>query len=529
MNSRLVTIGVAARASGVPAWRLRAWESAGLLAPLRTATGYRLYGESDIERAKLLAREVDGGDRLRGMALAHEASTGSDPIGAPAVTRSSEQFDLLRETAHLLSVGDDTRSAVGISVARTAQYIEADAWSLTLADPIRQEVEVYAAFGLSEQFTRELGSWPFRQGFGGQVYSLREPISIPDLQPVARAGREMITAEGLRAYACIPLTQGSERLGILEMYRRSADAFALREIALLETTASLITPRIRVERLSASVGALREERSRHFRTLVSQFAAAGRRQREDLAAELRRIAVPPVSQPIADGEVADGEIVDRVIRLARGLEQGRPAEVDFVELAETGILDRLRREHGLTCSLDVAGWPRSLSAAFTSRLYLLLLGLAEEVALTATGDVVIRLDSTHDSIQFSIEYGTSAARTLDPHSPSAELLDLIDEADAAFTASHGPASSSARLTIPRESERHNLEALTLRERETLSALRDGLSNRETAARLGISVKTLQNHLTALYRKLGVSSRGEAISLDLDVDLDPKARTDHAER
>ncbi len=53
-------------------------------------------------------------------------------------------------------------------------------------------------------------------------------------------------------------------------------------------------------------------------------------------------------------------------------------------------------------------------------------------------------------------------------------------------------------------------ALSKRERETLSLLADGLSNSEIAERLGISEKTVRNHLSHLFDKLGVWSRAQAI-------------------
>jgi pimeloyl-ACP methyl ester carboxylesterase/DNA-binding CsgD family transcriptional regulator len=54
------------------------------------------------------------------------------------------------------------------------------------------------------------------------------------------------------------------------------------------------------------------------------------------------------------------------------------------------------------------------------------------------------------------------------------------------------------------------ESLSPRERETLSLLADGLSNSEIAERLGISEKTVRNHLSHLFDKLGVWSRAQAI-------------------
>ena len=52
--------------------------------------------------------------------------------------------------------------------------------------------------------------------------------------------------------------------------------------------------------------------------------------------------------------------------------------------------------------------------------------------------------------------------------------------------------------------------LSKRERETLALLSEGLSNSEIAERLGISEKTVRNHLSHLFDKLGVWSRAQAI-------------------
>jgi DNA-binding CsgD family transcriptional regulator len=51
--------------------------------------------------------------------------------------------------------------------------------------------------------------------------------------------------------------------------------------------------------------------------------------------------------------------------------------------------------------------------------------------------------------------------------------------------------------------------LSRREYEVLRLLGGGLSNREIAARLFISPKTAEHHVSRIYAKLGVSSRAEA--------------------
>jgi two-component system response regulator DegU len=54
--------------------------------------------------------------------------------------------------------------------------------------------------------------------------------------------------------------------------------------------------------------------------------------------------------------------------------------------------------------------------------------------------------------------------------------------------------------------------LTERELDVLNALADGLSNKAIGKRLWLSEQTVKFHLTSIYRKLGVSSRTEAIAM-----------------
>lgn len=56
----------------------------------------------------------------------------------------------------------------------------------------------------------------------------------------------------------------------------------------------------------------------------------------------------------------------------------------------------------------------------------------------------------------------------------------------------------------------NASEVTIREREILELIGDGLFNKEVASRLGISEGTVKWHLKNLYSKLGVSSRTQAL-------------------
>jgi len=61
------TMGVTVRLTGVEAHRIRRFEENGLLEPVRTEAGQRLYSDSEIELIKEIARLEDQGINLEGV------------------------------------------------------------------------------------------------------------------------------------------------------------------------------------------------------------------------------------------------------------------------------------------------------------------------------------------------------------------------------------------------------------------------------------------------------------------------------
>jgi DNA-binding NarL/FixJ family response regulator len=52
--------------------------------------------------------------------------------------------------------------------------------------------------------------------------------------------------------------------------------------------------------------------------------------------------------------------------------------------------------------------------------------------------------------------------------------------------------------------------ISKREQEIILSLLEGCTNQEIAASLGICEKTVEVHLTSIYRKIGVKTRSQAI-------------------
>ena len=51
--------------------------------------------------------------------------------------------------------------------------------------------------------------------------------------------------------------------------------------------------------------------------------------------------------------------------------------------------------------------------------------------------------------------------------------------------------------------------LTPRETEVVRRIAGGLSNKEIAGELGVSVRTIEHHITSIYRKLGARGKADA--------------------
>jgi DNA-binding NarL/FixJ family response regulator len=72
--------------------------------------------------------------------------------------------------------------------------------------------------------------------------------------------------------------------------------------------------------------------------------------------------------------------------------------------------------------------------------------------------------------------------------------------------------SAARI----DAKKIKIDELSEREREILDLLAQGLSNKMIAARLYLSVRTVEGHLAHIYTRLGVHSRTEAMLMTVNI-------------
>jgi DNA-binding NarL/FixJ family response regulator len=185
-------------------------------------------------------------------------------------------------------------------------------------------------------------------------------------------------------------------------------------------------------------------------------------------------------------------------------------------------------EHLLADRIDIVAQTRSGKAA---------VALSELMV----PDVVVVSEMLIDGV---VEYfipallqtGTRLLLVSEPHE-KARLLELVelgvtglidtdqapeDLADAVLVLASGGAvlQSDVVATIAtdwRRARRRDTNAsyggeLTNRELEVLGAMSDGLSTKAVAHQLGIAVKTVENHKTRIFDKLGVRTQAQAVAV-----------------
>jgi len=111
----------------------------------------------------------------------------------------------------------------------------------------------------------------------------------------------------------------------------------------------------------------------------------------------------------------------------------------------------------------------------------------------------------------------SANHVLVEGEPAAERFDKVV---GEFLGWDREAPRRRAADLPVSSE--ELAMLTVREREILDLVASGASNQEIAEQLFISEKTVRNHLTAIFDKIGVTSRSQAIVFARDRGLAGRA-------
>ncbi|MDX6691468.1 MAG: hypothetical protein QOG15_2925 [Solirubrobacteraceae bacterium] len=156
------------------------------------------------------------------------------------------------------------------------------------------------------------------------------------------------------------------------------------------------------------------------------------------------------------------------------------------------------------------GAPGSLS--FALRAAGTIAGGDEGIELLREAAAVVEgASARYECARSLTAYGAALRRAghrRDAREPLREALELADRCGALRTATLARAELLATGARPRRAARSGADSLTPSERRVARLAADGLSNREIAQGLFVTLRTVEGHLTQSYMKLDIGSREE---------------------
>jgi DNA-binding CsgD family transcriptional regulator/GAF domain-containing protein len=437
---------------------------------------------------------------------------------AGELDRWTHRHHAMREIAHAFA--NETPPSAHLQVLdATMAVVSATAGAISFANPMRQQYVLAAHRGLSDRYVRGIASWRLTEGLAGRAYGLKEPVLVDDLQFHKGVTREIVRLEQLRTYLGVPLVSDSRCFGVLEVMTREPNSFSMEDVKELQGLVVPLALAAQVELLKLEVTSSREEQARVFREWAGQAARASKTQRRELVDALRReMTRTPDDENIQHTNDHWREMDSRVDALMSDFEVLNESRLDLVPALRDFLAHRISGSTGRQVTVEVREpWSPVLSAKTATTVYLALAMTAEAAAREAVSCVSLLLDQSPTGVTFVVCDDREAPSAV--NSPS--TIPLEAEADFATVratitrAEVDGFTCAVRIVIPTDPPAQVDQLLTERETAILEGLSSGSSNRELAAHYGISPKTLQNHLTAIYRKIGVVNRGEAIAYVLN--------------
>ncbi|OWW22664.1 response regulator [Noviherbaspirillum denitrificans] len=191
-------------------------------------------------------------------------------------------------------------------------------------------------------------------------------------------------------------------------------------------------------------------------------------------------------------------------------------------LFRQGVVNALGAEQGFSVVGEAGCGEEALSMAQDLLPDVLLLDIsmpgwsgfatAEKVATAcpATAIVMLTVSDDHDNLLAAFKAG-ARAYVLKGVSPR-KLADVLRSVVAGEVYVSPPLASGMLVSLTRDKAPDPLQELTEREREILSLIGTGLTNREIGERIFLSEKTIKHYVSNILQKLQVRSRVEAALL-----------------
>jgi DNA-binding CsgD family transcriptional regulator len=161
------------------------------------------------------------------------------------------------------------------------------------------------------------------------------------------------------------------------------------------------------------------------------------------------------------------------------------------------------------------GSPRSRAVVAHGRALLATSDVAEALFREALShDAGRPFETARTHLAFG-EFLRRDRRRVDAREQLRTALTIFEDVGAAPWAGRARQELRASGETARKRDESTVIDLTPQERQVARHVAEGLSNRDVAAQLFLSPRTIDFHLRNVFAKTGISSRGELVGLNLD--------------
>lgn len=237
-------IQVVTRRTGLSADVIRTWEKRyGVVAPVRTPTGRRLYADADIERLRLLGRATLAGYSIRRAAAlppatlatiardgaGRDARSDDAPVDADDVSQSADAEATAHLDACLTAIEQFDAMALDVMLRRATVALSAASFLDSLVRPLDARLTVRLLDGTLRAPHRHLAHAVLRRVLDQVTATATSPVASPDLIVTTPTGQSqelgaLVTAAGAAAEGWratyvgpgLPAEEAAEAAALLE-------------------------------------------------------------------------------------------------------------------------------------------------------------------------------------------------------------------------------------------------------------------------------------------------------------------------
>jgi len=263
---------------------------------------------------------------------------------AQRILEANRSLLTLNVIADTVSQSLNLDTILNSALDKVLELMEGNTGGILLLDNETQSLSYRVYRGLSEEFVEGIAGLKLGEGIAGLVAKQKEPIYVDNISEDPRITRSVVAAEGLRAFASVPLIAKGKVLGVMNIASHTLQQFTPQDVQLLSSISNQIAVAIENAKLYEELQRKEEMRGELLHLVISTQEEERRRiargLHDEISQALTSLAVN--LEAVADALPLDTDEVKARLKKIQSIALGTLDEIHKViwELRPT-LLDDL--------------------------------------------------------------------------------------------------------------------------------------------------------------------------------------------